>query len=88
MTIIQICETKISLQDGSDLNVGAIDGYGITNLNIAITPKDTNLVFTFWFKNLFDENTPILLAKKSFFGSRRNVFVEPRMIGLTAQYNF
>ncbi|MFT6836232.1 MAG: iron complex outermembrane receptor protein, partial [Francisellaceae bacterium] len=39
-------------------------------------------------RNLTDEDSPTILGEKSFFGTRRNIYVNPRTYGLTAKYYF
>ncbi len=80
--------SEVSLADGDVLKVGEISGYGIANASITISPLNSGFTFSLWAKNIADEDSPVLLGKKSFFGARRNVYVEPKMYGLTAQYNF
>lgn len=79
---------EIPLADGDILKVGEISGYGIANTSVTISPLNSGLIFSLWVKNFTNEDSPVLLGKKSFFGARRNVYVEPKMYGLTAQYNF
>ncbi|WP_448246544.1 TonB-dependent receptor [Thalassotalea agariperforans] len=80
--------SEINLADGDVLKVGEISGYGIANASITISPLNSGFTFSLWAKNIADEDSPVLLGRKSFFGARRNVYVEPKMYGLTAQYNF
>lgn len=80
--------TEIPLANGSTLDVGHIEGYGLLNMAIDVKPENSDLKIVLWANNLADEDSPVMLGKKSFFGARRNVYVDPKMYGVTAQYAF
>ena len=80
--------TEIPLANGSTLDVGHIEGYGLLNMAIDVKPENSDLKIVLWANNFADEDSPVMLGKKSFFGARRNVYVDPKMYGVTAQYAF
>tara|TARA_R110001592_G_scaffold408_1_gene2280 strand:+ start:1899 stop:4244 length:2346 start_codon:yes stop_codon:yes gene_type:complete len=77
-----------TLADGEMLDIGHIDGFGILNASISLEPLDNGISLYFWVRNLADQDSPTILGEKSFFGTRRNVYVNPRTYGLTAKYYF
>jgi iron complex outermembrane receptor protein len=81
-------ETDVELADGSVLDIGYIEGFGIFNGAISLEPENSGISLHFWVRNIMDEDSPIVLGEKSFFGTRRNVYVNPRTYGLTAKYIF
>ena len=80
--------TEVDLINGDKLAVGEIDGYGIVNTSLVLSPFDTGFYISLWAKNVTDEDSAVMLGKKSFFGARRNVYVDPQMYGVTLQYLF
>ena len=81
-------QTTATLADGEMLDIGHIDGFGILNASISLEPLDNGISLYFWVRNLADQDSPTILGEKSFFGTRRNVYVNPRTYGLTAKYYF
>ena len=81
-------QTSVTLADGEMLNIGHVDGFGILNSTISLEPLDNGISLYFWIRNLTDEDSPTILGEKSFFGTRRNIYVNPRTYGLTAKYDF
>jgi iron complex outermembrane receptor protein len=81
-------QTSTTLADGQTLTIGHIDGFGIFNAAINLEPLDNGISLHFWVRNIADEDSPIILGEKSFFGTRRNVYANPRTYGLTAKYSF
>ena len=81
-------QTMATLADGEMLDIGHIEGFGIFNGSISLEPLDNGIGLYFWIRNLTDEESPTILGEKSFFGTRRNLYVNPRTYGLTAKYYF
>lgn len=81
-------QTTTTLADGEKLNIGHIDGFGIFNAAINLEPLDKGVSLHFWIRNIADQDSPTILGEKSFFGTRRNIYVNPRTYGLTAKYSF
>jgi iron complex outermembrane receptor protein len=81
-------QTTVTLTNGEMLDIGHIDGFGILNGAISLEPLDNGISLHFWVRNLTDEDSPTILGEKSFFGTRRNIYVNPRTYGLTAKYYF
>ena len=81
-------KTSTTLDDGGTLDIGHVDGFGIFNAAINLEPLDNGISLHFWVRNIADKNSPIVLGEKSFFGTRRNIYVNPRTYGLTAKYSF
>jgi iron complex outermembrane receptor protein len=81
-------QTNITLANNEMLDIGHIGGFGILNGNISLEPLDNGISLSLWVRNLTDEDSPIVLGEKSFFGTRRNVYVNPRTFGLTLKYYF
>jgi len=80
--------SQISLADGETLAIGRVDGYGIVNASVGLEPLGNGFSFFLWARNLTNQNTAIILGEKSFFGTRRNVYVNPRTFGLSVKYTF
>lgn len=80
--------SQILLADGDMLAIGQVDGYGIVNASVGIEPLGNGFSFFFWTRNLTNENTAIIVGEKSFFGTRRNVYVNPRTFGISVKYTF
>lgn len=85
-------ETSIPVGDpslGETLEVGTVDEFGIINANISIeSQKLQGLNLYLWVRNALDDDTAIVHGEKGFFGTRRNVYVNPRTFGATLKYNF
>lgn len=82
-------EKSITLDDGSILKLGEVDGYGIVNANISLESYEAKGFDVYlWGRNLFDDDTAIVNGEKSFFGTRRNMYVNPRTYGVTLKYHF
>jgi iron complex outermembrane receptor protein len=81
-------QTTVTLANNEILDIGHIDGFGILNGAISLEPLDNGISLHFWVRNLTDEDSPTILGEKSFFGTRRNIYVNPRTYGLTAKYYF
>jgi iron complex outermembrane receptor protein len=81
-------KTTVTLANNEILDIGHIDGFGILNGAISLEPLDNGISLHFWVRNLTDEDSPTILGEKSFFGTRRNIYVNPRTYGLTAKYYF
>ncbi len=78
----------VNLANGNELPVGEVDGYGIVNFSVEILPKETGLSLSLWVRNVADENATTQSGRRSFFGTRRSFFVEPRTAGATLSYEF
>jgi iron complex outermembrane receptor protein len=81
-------QTAVTLADGEILKIGHVEGFGILNASISLTPLDDGVSLHFWVRNLANEDSPSILGEKGFFGTRRNIYVNPRTYGLTAKYAF
>jgi len=85
-------ETSIPVGDpalGATLDVGTVEAFGILNANISIEPHSVDgLNVYLWLRNALDDDTAIVHGEKGFFGTRRNVYVNPRTFGATVKYNF
>ncbi|MGJ8694037.1 MAG: TonB-dependent receptor [Thalassotalea sp.] len=80
--------TEVSLANGNILPVGHVNGYGITNMSLIYLPNSESYKISLWAKNITDQDNLVLSAKKSFFGARRNTYVEPKTYGVMAEYFF
>jgi iron complex outermembrane receptor protein len=81
-------QTAVTLADGEMLNIGHVEGFGIINGSISLTPLDSGISLHFWVRNIANEDSPTILGGKDFFGTRKNIYVNPRTYGLTAKYYF
>lgn len=80
--------TTTTLANGEILNIGHIDGFGIFNAAINLEPLDNGISLRLWIRNLTAQDSPTILGEKSFFGTRRNIYANPRTYGITAKYYF
>jgi iron complex outermembrane receptor protein len=81
-------QTNLTLANSEMLDIGHIDGFGILNGNLSLEPLDNGISLSLWVRNLTNEDSPIILGEKSFFGTRRNVYLNPRTFGMTVKYYF
>ncbi|WP_168427376.1 TonB-dependent receptor [Candidatus Colwellia aromaticivorans] len=81
-------QTTVTLADGEILGIGHVDGFGIINGAISLEQLDNGISLHLWVRNLTDEDSATILGEKSFFGTRRNIYVNPRTYGLTVKYYF
>jgi iron complex outermembrane receptor protein len=80
--------SQITLANGDALAIGQVDGFGIVNASVGLEPLGSGVSLFLWARNLASENSAIIVGEKSFFGTRRNVYVSPRTFGLTVKYTF
>ena len=80
--------SQITLANGDALAIGQVDGFGIVNASVGLEPLGSGISLFLWARNLANEDSAIIVGEKSFFGTRRNVYVNPRTFGLTVKYTF
>ena len=80
--------SQITLANGDALAIGQVDGFGIVNASVGLEPLSSGVSLFLWARNLANEDSAIIVGEKSFFGTRRNVYVSPRTFGLTVKYTF
>ena len=80
--------SQVALANGDALAIGQVNGYGIINASVGLEPLGNGISLFLWARNLANEDTAIILGEKSFFGTRRNVYLNPRTIGLSVKYTF
>ncbi|MBA6379851.1 MULTISPECIES: TonB-dependent receptor [unclassified Colwellia] len=80
--------SQITLANGDAIAIGQVEGFGIVNASVGIEPLGSGVSLFLWARNLASENSAIIVGEKSFFGTRRNVYVSPRTFGLTVKYTF
>lgn len=67
--------------------INTVKSYDLANARIGYEPSSGGWSVHAWVKNLAD-NDDIIYASRSFLGLPRGTYMEPRMTGLTVQYNF
>jgi iron complex outermembrane receptor protein len=67
--------------------VSAVDSYDLVNGRIGYEAEGARWSAFIWGRNLADSSDAIY-ASRAFLGIGREVYLEPRMYGLTLQYNF
>lgn len=80
--------SQIALSNGDALDIGQVDGFGIVNASVGLEPLGSGVSLFLWARNLANEDSAIILGEKSFFGTRRNVYVNPRTFGVSVKYTF
>ncbi|UUO24365.1 TonB-dependent receptor [Colwellia sp. M166] len=80
--------SQITLANGELLAIGQVNGFGVMNASVGLEPLDNGISVFLWVRNLTNEDNAIILGEKSFFGTRRNVYLNPRTFGLSAKYSF
>ena len=65
----------------------AVDAYDIINGRVGYEASSGSWSAYLWGRNLADSDDAIY-ASRAFLGINREVYLEPRMVGLTLQYNF
>lgn len=80
--------SQITLANSDVLAIGQVDGFGVVNASVGLEPLDNGISVFLWARNLANQDSALILGEKSFFGTRRNVYVSPRTFGLTVKYTF
>jgi iron complex outermembrane receptor protein len=71
----------------NNLPINAVDSYDLMNARLGFETADNRWSVFAWARNLTD-NDDITYAQRSFLGLPRGTYMDPRMAGVTMQYQF
>jgi len=71
----------------NNLDVNYIEGYSLVNIRVGLESKEGTWSAYAWAKNLQDTEER-RTRSVSFFGTPRSNYTDPKMVGVTLQYNF